>query len=396
MISTILLFTTVLSTVSGRLDTAGSAVQRFAQTIGGTARRRVLLPIGRALDRLLAPVDRAFEPVSNAYNRLLGPYFGAMTGLQFVLILVSLVALLTAGVWAPAVGPLVGGGLLRTLALASIWAIFAMSWDIQSGYTGYISFGHSVLSGAAGYTTALLIVHVDPELSIWITGPLSVLAALVVGLLVALPTLRLEGPYFSLITFVAVLLFYRLTTAYGWLGGIPGFGDPDVFTWDPVVRYYYMVIPMLLIALALTFMARSNLGMILVAIRENEAAVSAAGINPTKFKIWSFALSSIPMGIGGVLLVGFTGNVDPDTFVIVDNSIEMIAMAVIGGMSSILGPLGGAFFFEFLNHQIFHGFSTPVRYLFLWGLVLLVLVFARDGLFRMIWHRLGAVRGESE
>ncbi len=52
------------------------------------------------------------------------------------------------------VGPLLGGGLLRTLALASIWAIFAMSWDIQSGYTGYISFGHSALSGAAGYTTA--------------------------------------------------------------------------------------------------------------------------------------------------------------------------------------------------------------------------------------------------
>lgn len=385
MISTILLLGTVLATVTGRLGDAA-----------GTVRQQVLLPIGQALDQLLAPIDRVLEPAANAYNRSLGQYFGTMTGLQFALIVGSVVALLTAGVWAPMVGPLLGGGLLRTLALASIWAIFAMSWDIQSGYTGYISFGHSVLSGAAGYTTALLIVHVDPGLSIWVTGSVSVLAALVIGLLVALPTLRLEGPYFSLITFVAVLLFYRLTTAFSSLGGIPGFGQPDVFTWDPVMRYYYMAIPMLLIALGLTFMARSNLGMILVAIRENESAVSAAGINPTKFKVWSFALSSIPMGIGGVLLVGFTGNVDPDTFVIVDNSIEMIAMAVIGGMSSILGPLGGAFLFEFLNHQLFHGYSTPVRYLFLWGLVLLVLVFARDGLFRMIWHRLGAVGGESE
>ncbi|WP_226481361.1 branched-chain amino acid ABC transporter permease [Natrinema amylolyticum] len=385
MISTILLLGTVLSTVTGRIG-----------NIAGTVRRQLLSPIGRVLDRLFAPLDRVLDPGARGYNRLLGPYFGEMTGLQFGVIAVSFVALLSAGVWAPVVGPLLGGGLLRTLALASIWAIFAMSWDIQSGYTGYISFGHSALSGAAGYATALLIVHVDPTLSIWVTGSISVLAALAVGLLIALPTLRLEGPYFSLITFVAVLLFYRLTTAFSSLGGIPGFGQPDVFTWDPVMRYYYMVIPMLLIALALTFMARSDLGMILVAIRENESAVSAAGINPTKFKLWSFMLSSVPMGIGGVLLVGFTGNVDPNTFVVVDNSIEMIAIAVIGGMSSILGPLGGAFLFEILNHQVLHGYSTPVRYLFLWLIVLLVLVFARDGLFRAIWHRLGAVRGESE
>ncbi|WP_222919796.1 branched-chain amino acid ABC transporter permease [Natrinema sp. SYSU A 869] len=385
MISTILLLGTVLSTVTGRIG-----------NIAGTVRRQVLLPIGRVLDRLFAPLDRVLDPGARAYNRFLGPYFGEMTGLQFGVIAVSFVALLSAGVWAPIVGPLLGGGLLRTLALASIWAIFAMSWDIQSGYTGYISFGHSALSGAAGYATALLIVHVDPTLSIWVTGSVSVLAALAVGLLIALPTLQLEGPYFSLITFVAVLLFYRLTTSFSSLGGVPGFGQPDVFTWDPVMRYYYMVIPMLLIALGLTFMARSDLGMILIAIRENEAAVSAAGINPTKFKLWSFMLSSVPMGIGGVLLVGFTGNVDPSTFVMVDNSIEMIAIAVIGGMSSILGPLGGAFLFEILNHQILHGYSTPVRYLFLWLIVLLVLVFARDGLFRAIWHRLGAVRGDSE
>ncbi|WP_455448706.1 branched-chain amino acid ABC transporter permease [Natrinema thermotolerans] len=385
MISTILLLGTVLSTVTGQIGNAAE-----------TVRRQFLTPFGRLFDGLLAPIDRVLDPVANVYNRLLGPYFGEMSGLQFGAIAVSLVALLTAGVWAPMVGPLLGGGLLRTLALASIWAIFAMGWDIQSGYTGYISFGHSALSGAAGYTTALLIVHVDPTLSFWMTALASVLAALVVGLVIALPSLRLQGPYFSLITFVAVLLFYRLTTAFDSLGGIPGFGEPDVFTWDPMMRYYYMVIPMLLVALALTFMARSNLGMILIAIRENESAVSAAGINPTKFKIWSFVLSSIPMGIGGVLLVGFTGNVDPNTFVIVDNSIEMIAIAVIGGMSSILGPLGGAFLFEILNHQILHGFSTPVRYLFLWIIVLFVLVFARDGLFRAIWHRLGSVRGDSE
>ncbi len=368
-----------------------TTVTDTATTLADSARSRILTPLNNALDRLLAPLDRLFEPQATRFNNLLGHSFGHVTGLQFFFLAGSLLALLTAGIWAP----FVSGTLLRTLALACIWAIFAMSWDIQSGYTGYISFGHSVLSGVAGYTTALLLVNIDPGLPLAVTASLSVLTALIFGLLIALPALRLQGPYFSLITFVAVLLFYRLTTAYDALGGIPGFSEPDVFTWTPVLRYYYMLIPMLIIALILTYLARSNLGMILIAIRENEPAVSAAGLNPTKFKIWSFVLSSIPMGIGGVLLVGFTGNVDPSTFVIVDNSIEMIAMAVLGGMSSILGPIGGAFLFEFLNHELLGGLETSIRYMTLWFLVILVLVFARNGLFRKIWHRLGTVREDS-
>ena len=368
------------------------AATGLAKQVTDGIRSYVLSPIGTGFDILLAPIDRLLEPLANLFNDYLGDYFGEMSGLQFGFLFGSILALLTAGIW----GQYILGGMLRTLALACIWAIFAMGWDIQSGYTGYISFGHSVLSGAAGYTTAMLLAHVNPELSLFVTIPLSVLAAVVIGLFIALPSLRLEGPYFSLITFVAVLLFYRIIIAYGPLGGETGIQAPSVWTWDPVMRYYYMLVPMLLVALVLTLLARSNLGLILVGIRENEAAVSAAGINPTKFKIWSFVLSSIPMGIGGVLLVGFTGNVDPLTFVVVDNSIEMIAMAVIGGMSSILGPLAGAFLFEILNHEILGLFigATSMRYFVLFILVIFVLVFARRGLFRKLWHRLGDVRGE--
>ena len=376
------------------LEVAGSTFLRVAQSIGQALKRYVLKPFGREFDRVFAPIDRLLEPLADRWNERMGPYFGEMTGLQFGFLFGSVLALLTAGWW----GQYAFNGMLSTLALACIWAIFAMGWDIQSGYTGYISFGHSVLSGAAGYTTALLLANVSPELSFWITAPLSVLAAVVIGLLIALPTLRLEGPYFSLITFVAVLLFYRLVTAIDQLGGETGFQGPSAFTWDPVMRYYYMLIPMLLIALALTYLSRSNLGMILVAIRENEEAVSAAGLNPTKFKIWSFVLSSIVMGIGGVLLVGYRGNVDPTTFIVVDRSIEMIAMAVVGGMSSILGPIGGAFLIEILDRELLtlFGFSSSMRYMLLFLLVILVLVFARRGLFRKLWHRLADVRGETQ
>lgn len=356
-----------------------------------TVRQTILAPSGRAADRVLSPVDRALRPAANLFNRFLGTYFGEITGLQLGALVVALVALVTVPTWAP----YLVGNYMRTLAVACIWAIFAMGWDIQSGYTGYISFGHSALSAAAGYTTALLAVNMT-ELSFWVTIPISILAALTLGLLIGLPSLRLSGPYFSLVTFVAVLLFYRLTIGFSeTLGGENGFQAVEVFTWNFTERYYLMLIPMLLVAVGLTFVARSNIGMVLVAVRENEHAVSAAGLNPTKFKLWSFTLSSITMGIGGVLLAHFGGNVDPSTFVVVDRSIEMIAMAVIGGMSSVLGPIGGAFLFVLLRDEILRlWFGHSTRWIVLWLLVLVVLVFARDGLFRWLWHAIGSVGGD--
>ncbi|MFC4544324.1 branched-chain amino acid ABC transporter permease [Halosolutus amylolyticus] len=362
--------------------------------VRSTVRRTIIGPSGRVAARVLAPIDETLQPLADRFNRLFGPYVGDVTGLQLAALLVSLVALVVAPTWAP----LLAGNYMRTLTLACIWAIFAMGWDIQSGYTGYISFGHSVLSAAAGYTTALLVVTVSPDLGFVVTIPLSILAAVIVGLLIGLPSLRLSGPYFSLVTFVAVLLFYRLTIGFSeTLGGENGFQAVEVFTWDFTMRYYYMLVPMLVVAVVLTVVARSNVGMVLVAIRENEQAVSAAGLNPTTFKLWSFVLSSITMGIGGVLLAHFGGNVDPATFVVVDRSIEMIAMAVIGGMSSILGPIGGAFLFVLLRDEVLRlWFGHSTRWIVLWLLVLLVLVFARDGLFRWIWHALGSIGGDHE
>ncbi|OAQ52838.1 hypothetical protein HTG_10960 [Natrinema mahii] len=347
---------------------------------------------GAAVDGLSTvtePVDRALRPIANVYNRTLGGYFGEMNGLQLVLLVGSFLGLVTIPFWG-------NYTLVQATWLACIWGIFAMSWDIQSGYTGYISFGHSVLSGGAAYTTAMLLNNVNAELPMRITIPISVLVALIIGLAIALPSLRLSGPYFSLITFVAVLIFYRLIRPLSeYTGGETGLGGIEtVFSTDPVMRTYAFMIPMLLIAAALLIVARSNIGLILVAIRENESAVEAAGINATKFKIWSFVLSSIPMGIGGVLLAHRFGTVTPGAFVVVDNSIEMIAMAVVGGMGSILGPLGGAFLVIMLEDVVLSGFESEIKWSILWLIVLLILVFARDGLFRKLWHGLDRLGGD--
>ncbi|AJF25129.1 branched-chain amino acid ABC transporter permease [Haloarcula sp. KBTZ06] len=367
-------------------EQTGRGIGRLVGRAESVLRDSVLPQGAGVIGAVGQPAERLLWPVAERYNRTLGKRFGEITGLQLLLLLVAFGGLVTAPLW--------GQDYLRPLTLGAVWAVFAMGWDIQSGYTGYISFGHSALSGAAGYTTGLLVLHLNPELSLFVTVPLSILATTVLGLAIAVPSLRLRGPYFSLVTFVTVLLFYRLTKALShWTNGLRGI-RVDVFTYDLTLQYYMVVVPMLAVAATLTYVGRSDVGTVLVAIRENEDAVSAAGLDPTKFKLWSFVLSAVPMGIGGVLLAHVNAGVDPQTFVIVDNSIQMIAMAVIGGMSSILGPLGGAFLFVGLRDVFLVGLGEELRWLALWLLVLLVLVFARDGLFRLLWRALGALGGD--
>ncbi len=313
---------------------------------------------------------------------------------QFGLLAILFVSLSTLPLWAPITG---FGGLIYPLALANIWAIFAMGWDIISGYTGYISFGHSALSGAAAYATAMLATHL--ELPLAATFPLSVVAALIVGMLFALPSLRLRGPYFSLLTLVGALLFYRLLFVFNeYTGGELGM-SVEAITYDTTVLYYYTFVPMVFIALGLLYVSRSNVGVVLVAIRENEPAVESAGIDTTKFKLWAFTLSAVTMGVGGVMLAHFYGSVDPTTMVILDRSIEMIVMAVIGGMSSILGPIGGAYVFILLRDTILPGtlgLGGTQRWFALWAVALGLIVFAREGVFRKLWHGLGEQGSENE
>ncbi|WP_436348083.1 branched-chain amino acid ABC transporter permease [Natronorubrum sp. FCH18a] len=310
-------------------------------------------------------------------------------GYQIAVIVVAFGAISTVPFWA--------GPYTYSLSLACIWAIFAMGWSILSGYTGYMSFGHTFISGTAAYTTALLLTHVDPELSIMVTFPVSVLMAVLAGYVFAFPSLRLKGPYFSLITLVIVLVSIRLVYMFNdYTGGEFGLNIGSI-TYDPTELFYISFVPMLLIAAGLLAVSQSNVGTVFKAINENEAAVESAGLDTTKFKLWAFTYSAVPMGIGGVLIAHFYGLVDPGTVLAVGRNIELIAMAVIGGMSTILGPIGGAFLFIMLRDEILLGpLGSHVRYIVLWTIVLVIFFKFPDGLFTKIWDVLGEFGGDSE
>jgi branched-chain amino acid transport system permease protein len=317
-------------------------------------------------------------------ENVLGRVFNAeMNSYQMAVLAVGFVGLVTVPLWSP--------GWTYVFAFANIWVIFAVSWDIISGHTNYISFGHSFLSGLAAYTTALLTFNIDPNMSMLITFPVSVVVAVIAGLLFALPSLRLSGPYFSLLTFVSVLIATKAVYIFSeYTNGEMGISTVSVLTFDNTEMFYYTLVPALLIAGVLLYISRSNVGLVLKAIGQNEPAVEAAGLDTTKFKLWGFVYSAIPMGIGGALLAHFFGNVEPIAFLIVDRSIEMIAIAAVGGMGTILGPVGGAYLLIFLRDELFRTFLDPnARWVALWSVVLILLVTSPEGLFTRLWRALG-------
>jgi branched-chain amino acid transport system permease protein len=248
-----------------------------------------------------------------------------------------------------------------TISSAFFFAMFVMSWDAVSGYTGQISFGHSVFFTVGAYTTTMLNMgHGLPPL---VSIPVGVVLAALAGLIIGLPTLRLRGPYFSLVTIIVPVILLNVFIFFSDIfGGQQGLSSPETLlglgVTDSIVLYYLSFAVFLLVLIVLLAVTRSDAGRVFTAIRESEDAVSSAGLNPAKFKIFAFVLSAAVGGLAGAVLVHTPrGAVTPDTLLVLTVNIEIIIAAIIGGMGTIVGAaVGGLFFYmarDFLREAAF-------------------------------------------
>lgn len=262
----------------------------------------------------------------------------------------GLVGLLGLGLLPLGVGPLFA--LKVTGAL--YFAVFAMSWDVVSGYTGQISFGHGLFFAVGGYTSALLNLKfgISPVLAVLVGTVLAALAGIIIGV----PALRLEGPYLSLITLVSPLILLQLFIVFSdTFGGELGLSSPEnLVTFQSfqtaITANYYIAFGLFVGVLAvLLAVTRSDAGSVLTAIREDEQAVAAAGLNPAKFKIFAFVLSAGVGGLAGAMFVHTpVGNPQPSQLLVLTVSIEVIIASILGGMGTIVGPaVGGLFYYLF-------------------------------------------------
>ena len=239
-----------------------------------------------------------------------------------------------------AVYPVLGTGYgTRSVLQIFMWIALAGSWNIISGLTGYVSFGHVAFFGAGAYTAGILITS-----SGW-SWPLAALAGGVAAAALALgiggPCLRLKGPYFA-IAMLGLNEVLRALVSYfeGLTGGGNGLSLP---TLDATVPVYYA---MGLTAVAVTVGARliigSRFGLRLMTIREDEVAAEALGIPTFRHKLVAFLLSAIGPGIAGALTARDQGYIEPLSVFPLATTITMIVMALFGGKGTVWGPVLGA------------------------------------------------------
>ena len=281
-----------------------------------------------------------------------------------------------------------------TMSSAFFFVVFVISWDFVSGYTGMVSFGHTLFFALGGYTTAILNLNygIDPLIGI----PVGILAAALAGLLIGLPALRIEGHYLALFTLLPPLILLRMFQLFReTTGGRQGLPDPtnliemDSFIATAEVNYY-LAFGLLLFVFLLTFViTRSDTGEIFTAIKESEDAVSSAGINPDKFKLYAFTLSAALGGLGGAVFVHTpAGSPSPTQLLDLVVIIEVLIAAIFGGFGTITGSAFGGFFFFWVTDW-FEGLDymvpvldvpvTQVDEILFFLMMLALLMYLREG-----------------
>src|SRR5581483_1986795 len=252
---------------------------------------------------------------------------------------------------------------LRIVIMTCVFAIFAASWDLLAGYTGQVNFGHALFFGIGAYASSLLNYHF--QLSPWITIPIGAISAMLGGILVGIPCLRLRGSYLSLATLAFPLILIGLLFAFpGFSGGELGIsGIQRLFTY-PVHNYYAAVILMLVLCFAMWKIGDSNTGLIFHAIREDEVAARASGINTKRYKLLAFGLSGLFAGIAGAFFAHFIRIAGPSTLEVA-LSFQAVIWGIFGGVATIYGPVVAVFILYPLTEAVavFPALQEPQRVL---------------------------------
>jgi branched-chain amino acid transport system permease protein len=235
------------------------------------------------------------------------------------------------------------GYILGLLTLAYYFGVFAMAWDLLFGFAGEVNFGPTFLIGTGAYTAGILDNLYQPP--IWLCLVAGALAAVTGGLVLALPALRVRGPYFGLTTLVAVLMLQNFIVVDASLtGGEIGLTVPDVISISDATNYLIALWFMAISGAILFALSRSPVGLILQASGQDAVQAGALGFNVTKHKLTAFIISAFFSGLAGALMAFYLSSISVGTFIDVTVGVQVIVAAVLGGRRTILGAALGAVF----------------------------------------------------
>ncbi len=301
--------------------------------------------------------------------------------------------------WAPLLGAvavvlllgaapgIVSAFMVQFLINLFMMAILAESWNIIGGFTGYASFGNVAFFGIGAYTTGVLLTRVEVPFALAL--PVGGIVAMLFAAAVGLPILRLKGHYFAIATLGVAETMREVVYNLEFTGKGTGLVMPIVRT--PLIFFYLMLAILAAVTLVNWWLSSSRFGYGLVAIREDEDAAAVMGINTPLYKTIAFALSGAFTGLAGGVYAYWITFIDPDSVFKVIITVQLIIMAVFGGMGTVLGPLLGSLVLSAVSEVLATQLVTLAE-LFNGFIIVLVVLFMPKGLFDLIRQRTISLR----
>lgn len=319
--------------------------------------------------------------------------FRSLGGLGGAAVAIALVAL--------AVLPLLVNPYVVSLVLSmAMYVALAASWNIISGYCGYVSFGHVVFWGTGAYTTAILVANHDVH---WMLAlPAGGVGAILLAAVTAYPMLKLTGVYFAIST-LALAEAVRVFVSYfrGVTGGGGGINLPSIISLE---TGYFLMVAVAVACVGFTYtLGYTKFGRSLVAIRQNETAAASLGIDTTVRKTQALLASAFFAGLAGAVYLLTVSYIDPRTAFDITITLRSIMMAMFGGIGTVLGPVIGTVAFQSLSEAVWANFPFIHRAL-LGALIIAIVLLMPQGILpslRSAWRRLvrrgsSGARGETE
>ena len=273
--------------------------------------------------------------------------------------------------------------ILHVLIFANIGSVYAASWDLTAGVTGQFSFGQVLFFGVAGYVSGALNLFLG--LPPWLTIPIGGAFGVLVGLIVGLPSLRLKGPYFMIVSLIFPSILQGIIYMYPEItGGESGLYGLSPISSDIVITYYASVLLILISIFVMLRILSSRVGLIFRSIREDEDVAEATGINTTKYKLLAWAISGFFAGIAGGFQAHLLMSISPSYFSIF-YSFQAILFAFLGGIGTIIGSVGGAYILLILDELL--RYIAVLRAMMYAVVMIVVTLFIPFGIYRWLAMR---------
>jgi branched-chain amino acid transport system permease protein len=240
---------------------------------------------------------------------------------------------------------------LHVVIMCLFYTMMASSWNLLAGYTGQVSFAHAAFCGIGAYTSGILAAKAG--LYPWIGIALGTLTAGLLGVALGFLCIRMGGIYLSLTTLAfSEILRIIIINEYEITRGTMGLQVPSLMTPYSKAGYLYIMIAGVLFTLIVVHrVIHSNVGLNFRSVQNDESAASSLGVNVVRVRVTAFSLSSALAGLAGGLYGHYLLLITPE-IPSLDQQFLVLAMAVIGGMGSFLGPIIGAFVLEILSEYI--------------------------------------------